>query len=71
MRNHESTARLFEYAMQELHLNPSELSRRLGRSTSSVSRYVHGQTAAPSTVLKDLAQLCGFATLRAFYHAAL
>ena len=70
MRTYESTARLFEFALKKLRITPSELSRRLHRSTSSVGRYRHGQSAAPSDVLHNLARLCGYETLAAFYHDA-
>ena len=71
MRKHESTARLFAHAMQKLGLPAERLAPKVGRSTSSVSRYRNGKTGAPNEVLLRLCELCGYATLYEFYHEAL
>ena len=71
MRTYESTARLVAHTLQKLRITPSELSRRLNRSTSTVGRYVHGQACAPNEVLQQLATMCGYESLSEFYHHAL
>ena len=71
MKQHQQTAQLFKFAMDQLQQNRSELARTLNRSTSTVGRYINGDRPPPPRMVRQLAKLCGFESVSAFCEAVL